>query len=152
MRPRIYFQDLRDLSRDLRTLDDAAFERGLRPVLKDFADRTAGEVRSEYQSLYPTDQEGAASVRGLASLDRAAVAVGSARAPWFLGNDFGSKQGPRKKQFPEFVAGGRVLYPKLMDRLPEFEADLLEELDRFLAPVFVDGTLTRGRLTLDVAP
>lgn len=148
------FNDLREFSRDLQAIDDGRFDRGLRPVLKSFADDAALRVRIAYGVFYQRrDGHGQASIRSLASIDRASVAIGGVKAPYMIGQEFGSD---RLKRFaprtPSYEGGseGRFLYPTLRAALPDLADELWDAIDGFVGPVFSGGGVTRTRQTLDV--
>lgn len=101
----------------------------LQKVNKAFAADVAGDVRGKYMLAHPSRSgRGAQSIRALASQTRAQVALGSARAPYVLGQNFGSHQGPRKKQFRSVRKPDYFLYRTLEQR----DKDLRDDYDELL--------------------
>lgn len=101
----------------------------LQKVNKAFAADVAGDVRSKYTLAHPSRSgRGAQSIRALASQTRAQVAIGSARASYVLGQNFGSHQGPRKKQFRPVRKPDYFLYRTLEQR----DKDLRDDYDELL--------------------
>lgn len=153
----IRVEGLRELRSALRSVDKA-LPKNLQVENKAFAQEVAGVVRGVYQGQHPAQSgRGAASIRGLASQSSASIALGSARAPYMLGQEFGANQraslGGRRygvaggrarsikkssmRQFPRYVPsdsgrGGRgyFMYPTLRARLPRLQQRYLEAIDR----------------------
>lgn len=127
-------EGLADLARDLRAID-AKLPKQLQQVNKKAVDTIAGKARSAYQSQYSSKSgAGAGSIRAVASQTRGQIALGSGRAPYPLGQEFGSGQGLNKKQFPPYNAGrGNFFYPTIRaeaEGLPEAYGDMLDDMLR----------------------
>lgn len=134
---RIDVTDLKRFNRELTALGLKDFEAGLRPVLYAFAATEATRVRARYREYYPTvDGHGSASILPFATGSRAGISIGSARAPYMIGQEFGSY---RYRQFSPWTglaaAGigsrGRFLYPQLRedrDELIEGIADRIFDI------------------------
>lgn len=128
-------EGLRDLARDLKRVEPALAKK-LQRANKAAAEHIASAARGRYVAKHPSRSgKGAASIRGLASQSRAQVAFGSARAPYVVGQEFGSN---RFRQFSPWSGkgpGGRgsegnFVYPAIRaeaEKLPEIYADLLDE-------------------------
>lgn len=119
------------LRRDLRALD-AALPKELQKLNKRAAETVAEQARASYTRRYRQQSgTGAGSIRALATQTKAQVALGSARAPYMLGQEFGST---RYQQFPPYNSGqGEFFYPAVREAssdLPDTYADLLDKLVR----------------------
>lgn len=154
-------EGLRELRSDLRALD-RTLPKSIQAANKDFAQEVAGVVRGVYQGQHPAKSgRGAASIRGLGSQSRATVAIGSVRAPYMLGQEFGANRrvsvgggyyniyyGARgrnlrrttMRQFPPYKYSptgrggeGYFLWPTLRQRLPHLMGRYLEGIEAALA-------------------
>lgn len=141
---RIDVTDLKRFDRELRALGMADFDAGLRPVLFAFAATEATRVRARYREYYPTDSgAGVASILPFATGNRAGISIGGARAPYMIGQEFGSN---RYRQFfpwtgpaPAGVGSfGRFLYPQLREDRDELIQGLADRLFDIVAVAFPD--------------
>lgn len=154
--------ELRNVSRDL--------PKELQKENKAIAQEVAGKARTAYQSLYQQRSgRGAASIRGLANQTRAQVAIGSARAPYVLGQEFGANQrqavagfrgsynyGPgargssarrsSMRQFPAYKPSptgrggeGYFTYPTIRRMVPAIRMRYGSAIDRVTAKAFPGG-------------
>jgi hypothetical protein len=106
---RIFIKGLEDFRRDLKVAGDGLDKR-LQRTLKEAVAPIARDAQQRYDRLHPTalrrrtpgrrPGRGRRSIRALATQRRAQVAMGGKKAPYVLGQEFGSLQGPRKRQFP----------------------------------------------------
>ena len=131
---RIDVGDLKRFSQELQSLGTEEFKRGIRPVLLKFARGVVPVVQSRYDSHYPSvSGTGRASIRAGAGIDRASITIGSARAPYMIGQEFGSD---RYSQFRPWTgkgergkgSRGRFLYPTLRSELPDLTGELMDAL------------------------
>lgn len=118
---------------------------------KALAVEVAAEVRTAYSALHPAlSGRGMGSIRGLATGVTAAVAIGSDRAPYVLGQEFGANhrslvgraggRGRRvgrgrssMRQFPLYQRSGHFLYPTLRSTVPKIKQRYLTALNRVAA-------------------
>jgi hypothetical protein len=124
---------LQQLSRDLKELDPK-LAKELQKTNKAAVETVASKARSSYGGQHQS-RSGAASssIRALASQQRAQVALGSGRAPYVLGQEFGSGQGPHKRQFPPYNAGqGNFFYPAVRAETADLAEKYAEMLDDLL--------------------
>lgn len=128
---RIDVTDLKRFDAELRSLG-GEFERGLRPVLLAFARRLRPEVQRRYDARYPrVTGAGRGSIRAGAARDRASITIGSTRAPYMIGQEFGSN---RYRQFAPWSgrgplgkgSAGKFLYPTLREKVPELHEELMD--------------------------
>ncbi|MGE3858114.1 MAG: hypothetical protein AB7G21_14240 [Dehalococcoidia bacterium] len=81
---------LRAFRRELRGIGPE-FPKALQQENKKFAQEVASSARDAYTALYKSRSgRGAASIRGLATQTSAQVAMGTARTPYMLGQEFGA--------------------------------------------------------------
>lgn len=96
--------------------------RELAATVRSEARANAAAARPQRRSLRSTPSRGTGSWRDLVNSIRSGssdrgptVSVGSEKAPWVLGFEFGSLRGPRKRQFPAWSgngdAAGYFFYP-----------------------------------------
>lgn len=130
---RIEATGLKELLGDLRAVD-RRLTKTFQVENKLVAEEVATKVRAAYSSAHPPQSgRGAASIRGTASQTRATVAMGTARAPYTVGQDFGSaRTRPHTRQFPIAVKGGRFLYPVIERTLPGLVARYARALEEAL--------------------
>ena len=121
---------------------DASLPKELQKTNKAIANVLAEDIRDEYQRQYPRDSgRGARSIRGLATATSAKIAMGGKKAPYVLGQNFGSLGGPNKKQFArgENRDPDRVLFTTVADAGPEIEDEYLEMINDLMARAFPKG-------------
>lgn len=133
----IRVHDLRGFARELRAASRAA-PKVVQRENKRFAERVATTTRAEYSRQHPSmSGRGAGSIRPLATATRAQVAIGSGRAPYVLGQEFGSI---RYRQFPAWrgsgPGAGYFLYPTVREELPELREDYLDAVGDALERAF----------------
>ena len=132
---RIEIQGAREFRRALRDLGPQ-YTRLVQQANKQAAAEVAAAARSKFEAQHPSRTgHGIASIRPLATQTRAQVALGGVRVPYIQGLEFGSHQGPRKRQFPPFNFGkGNFFYPAISEavagRLPERYLELLDRVAR----------------------
>ena len=141
---RLDVKGLDDLRRELRKVDPQ-LNRGLGRINKEAGELVASESRSRAIGIGSSAAKGAKSIKASAKSRAVIVALGGARAPWEIGSEFGSKQGPGKKQFPPFTgnqwtpnagSSGYFLMPAIRDTRPQFERVYLDALDGFFKSSF----------------
>ena len=89
---KLELRGMKEFRADLRGLDKALLKE-LQKENKLVANEVAGHARAAYTGMHKQfSGRGASSIRGLASQTRAQVAIGSARAPYMLGQEFGANR------------------------------------------------------------
>lgn len=122
---------LAQLRRDLKAIE-AQLPKELQRLNKRAAETVVPKAQAAYAARYQQRSgAGAGSIRALATQTKAQVAMGSARAPYMVGQEFGSN---RWHQFPPYNNGqGEFFYPAVRAAardLPDTYANLLDELVR----------------------
>ena len=135
-------EGLQQLSRDLKAIDPK-LGKELQKVNKAAVETAAKAARSAYSGLHrQRSGKGVKSIRALASQTRAQVALGSSSAPYMLGQEFGSHQGPHKQQFPGYRGNGSeagyFFYPAIRDEAEKLTETYTKALDHLIKPVFPD--------------
>lgn len=97
----------------------------------------ADEVQSDYSAAHPA-QTGRAenSIRALATQTSASVRIGSEIAPYVLGQNFGSNQGPNKQQFPERKEPDYFLYANIEQHFDRIKKEHLQGVDDVFEEAF----------------
>lgn len=106
---------------------------------KKIATWVADEVRSDYSSEHPPQSHhGENSIRALARQTSASVAIGGPgqKAPYVLGQNFGSHQGPGKTQFPPVQKPDYFLYTNVGESLPRIRKEHLDGVDEVFHEAF----------------
>ena len=115
--------------------------KALQKLNKSFAERVATKAQSAYGGLHPARTgKGRRSIRGLASQQRAQVAIGSPSVPYMLGQEFGSGRMPRFP--PRSGGGGRdgyFLYPTITAEIPNLTGDYLDAVAKLSHAAFPGG-------------
>lgn len=116
------------------------YPRRINAANKKAAERVAAAAVARYDQLHGGGTGKSRSrIRALASNTRAQVAIGGARAPHLMGQEFGSFGGVHKAQFPAWSGNGAeagyFLYPAWRAERGELEEFYLETLDELLASV-----------------
>ena len=124
---KVVVEGLDELRRDLRRASQEA-PKLIQRANKTVAEGVAHEARSKYIAAYRAGP-GASSIRPLASQRRAQVALGRERLPYVVGQNFGSNQGPRKRQFPPVRRPDYFLYATVDERKRQTEAEYFDVLD-----------------------
>lgn len=112
---RLTVDGLREFRRELRGID-RELPKELQRENKQFANEVAGMARAAYVGIYTQRSgAGARSIRGLATQTSAAVAIGTQRTPYMLGQEFGA--GPADSPSGGYTRlrrgrSGRALYAK----------------------------------------
>jgi hypothetical protein len=140
----IRVEGLIDLQRELKAAPER-FDKDLRKALKGMAEGVAKEGRSAMlaRSAPRAGSRAAASIVASSSGADSRVSIGGPRAPHALGHEFGSRQGPHKRQFPPWsgnkAGAGYALWPAIRrareDDLPK---QLNAIIDEFAAKAFPD--------------
>jgi len=135
-------EGLRDLVRDLGRIDPA-LKKEIQKMNKAVAKTVADKAVTKYEQVFTwRTGRGSASIRALASQTRAQIAFGSARAPYLVGQEFGSIQypqfGPRSGGGPtktrlgkDWGSAGRFVFPTIREEatgLPDLYADSLDSI------------------------
>jgi hypothetical protein len=118
--------------RELRAID-SKLPKELQKANKAFAQRLVPSVRSAYSRHYPkptpkvrrrTRRSRVRTIDGIRAVARqtsAGIAIGGARRPHMLGQEFGSDRYP---QFAPWTVGeGRFLYPTVGEEAPKLVAE-----------------------------
>ena len=130
---------LADLRRQLREAD-LALPKELQKEHKEIARSVGDRTRSKYLAAHGGGEgRGAASIRPRATQTSASIAMGGPRAPYVLGQNFGSNQGPRKRQFPTRRKPDYFLYTTIEEQRSEIERRHGEAVDRVMRKAFPDG-------------
>lgn len=151
--------DLRPLVRLLKETAPA-LERQLQQLNRSHGAAIAGAARAAYGVLHPwrivgrrvrgrggkpRTGRGSASIRATATSGRASVQIGSPRAPYMLGQEFGSRRTPNKRQFPPYIqapsgrgGAGYFFYPTLRREVPPMRESYMRALDAVLTRVWGD--------------
>lgn len=132
----IQISGFRELARELgRVSPDLKKE--LRQVNLSIAKAVAPKVQSAYSRRYQQRTgKTRSTIRALATQRGASVAFGKARTPWIGGQEFGSNQGARKKQFPRWNKDGYFLFPTVRDAADEHFDETVEAFDKFIKRAF----------------
>lgn len=115
----------------------AEFPKRLQQVNKSIAVEVADDTRDAYRRsrFRQRSGDGARSIRALATQTRAQVAIGSARAPYLPGQNFGSN---RVRQFAPKARPDRFLFATVEKRKPEIEKDHREMVDDLMREAYPD--------------
>jgi hypothetical protein len=106
---------------------------------KKIAEWIAIEVENEYSSEHPPRSgDASASIRDRSTQTTAAVWMGSEAAPYVLGQNFGSNQGPNKEQFPQRKDPDYFLYTTVEENLPDIKKEHLKGVDEVMSEAFPD--------------
>lgn len=124
---KVIVEGLDELRRDLRRASKEA-PKLIQRANKTVAEGVAHEARSKYIARYRSGP-GASSIRPLGSQARAQVALGRPRLPYVVGQNFGSLQGPRKKQFPPVRRPDYFLYSTVDERREQTRREYFDVLD-----------------------
>lgn len=146
---------LRQFRNELRKME-GALPKELQRANKEFATRLVPAVRSEYAKHYPKPGRQRRSrrqragrtidqVRARATQTTASIAIGGARYPHMLGQEFGSN---RYKQFAPWTgtapggrgSAGRFLFPTIREETPQ----LLDEYGEVISSVAASAFPQRG--------
>jgi hypothetical protein len=135
-------EGLAKLAKDLRAIDPK-LAKELQKTNKEAAGKVAQAAKSAYSGRHrQRSGKGASSIRPLATQTRAQVALGGARAPYMLGQEFGSAQGPNKQQFPPYSgngpSAGYFFYPAVRAEADKLTETYAKALDQVIKPVFPD--------------
>lgn len=142
---------LRAFRNELRKME-AGLPKELQRANKEFATRMVPLVRAEYARHFPKQGSQRRSrrqragrtmdqVRARATQTTAAVAIGGARYPHMLGQEFGSN---RYKQFAPWTgrapdgrgSAGRFLFPTIREEAPELVKEYGEVVSRVASGAF----------------
>ncbi len=95
------------------------------------AERVAAVARASYGRLHPPRTgRGARSIRAQATTRLAIVAMGGARTPYMVGQEYGSI---RHRRFPPHSTDGYFLNPAVRKELPGLREDYLGILEDVIA-------------------
>ena len=136
---RIDVEGLPELRRALKGIDKK-LPKLLQQANKLAVEPIAEDARTLYEREHPARRgRGRRSIRATATQTRAQIAMGGTKTPYMLGQEFGSGQGPRKRQFPMRRA---VLWgvPRWRGGAGQREGSE----GNFLAPAIRDGVATLG--------
>jgi hypothetical protein len=118
------------------------FTRRLQRANKAVAEEVARKARELYKAHYTQrSREGAKSIRPLATQTKAQVAIGSAKAPYGPGQNFGSN---KLKRFAPKADPDRFLYRTVEDRREEIEEIHGEAVDEVMRDAFPERGLFDG--------
>ena len=138
---------LREFMKELKQIDPA-LKAGISKENKAFIRPVADEARMAYMSKRTTNRgrgRGARSIRPIASAVRAQVAMGGAKTPYMLGQEFGSLRGPGKEHFPPWSGAapgggsgshGWFFYPAVRRALPKLRGGYIKMLERVTGRAF----------------
>lgn len=124
---KVIVEGLDELRRDLRRASKEA-PKLIQRANKTVAEGVALEARSKYIARYRAGRA-SGSIRPLASQSRSQVAIGRPRLPYVLGQNFGSHQGPRKKQFPPVRKPDYFLYATVDARREQTRREYFDVLE-----------------------
>ena len=109
------------------------YSKELGQLNKRAAETVASTAQRNYEALHPSRTgRHRAGIRAMAAAKRAQVAIGGARAPGLVGQEFGSKRFP---QFPP-AGKGNFLYPAIWEERPKLEERYLELLGELAKKAF----------------
>jgi hypothetical protein len=129
------FKEMRD---QLRAVD-RKWAKELQKRNKKIAVWVADAVEADYNSEHaPQSGEGAKSIRARSSQTDASVWMGSEAAPYVLGQNFGSNQGPDKEQFPDRKEPDYFLYQNISDNFGRIQKEHLQGVDEVFEEAFPD--------------
>lgn len=143
-------EGLREFRKTLKQAD-SGIGPALREANKSVAELVAAEARSNAATQprvraanpRPSRQhwgDYVRSFRALASQTRAQVALGAAKLPWAMGQNFGSVSA-RRSQFPPSLGhrgGDYALYKAIGETIPQQVAEFTEQTDKVWAIAFPD--------------
>lgn len=117
---------------------DAELPKQLQQANKKIAVDVGDRAREKYQNRYPSRSgRGAKSIRGTATQTRAQVAAGSKRAPYVVGQNFGSKRFP---QFPAKRDPDHFIYATVGELNGEIEDLYKDAVDDLMRVAFPQGS------------
>lgn len=120
----------------LRAIDHK-WSKELQKRNKKIAVWVADEVESDYDSVHPAQSgEGSGSIRARATQTDASIWMGSEAAPYVLGQNFGSNQGPHKQQFPERQEPDYFLYANIEENYGRIKGEHLKGVDEVFQEAF----------------
>lgn len=134
---------LREFRAQLRALGGDWTKR-LRKVNSNVAKQASAAIKSAYSAQFPRRSgAGASSIRAQAGQTDAAVAFGGSRAPYVVGQEFGSN---RYAQFRPWTgrgpggkgSRGRFAYPTLREMTPDIKEQHGKEIDDLFREAFPD--------------
>ncbi len=118
---------------------DGRWNKELQKRNKKIATFVADEVESDYSSEHPRQSGlGAGSIRARATQTDASIWMGSEAAPYVLGQNFGSSQGPHKQQFPPREEPDYFLYQNLEENRGRIEKEHAQGVDEVFEDAFPD--------------
>jgi hypothetical protein len=127
------------MRRLLREIGGGKLAKQLQKANKKIAVWLADEVESDYNSAHPPQShEGANSIKARATQTSASIWMGSDLAPYVLGQNFGSNQGPHKQQFPDRQEPDYFLYANLEQNYKRIEREHLQGVDDVFHLAFPD--------------
>lgn len=101
----------------------------------------ADEVEAEYSSDHPAQTgHGAGSIRARSTQTSASVWIGSEAAPYVIGQNFGSNQGPHMRQFPPRKKPDYFLYATVEDGMKRIRKEHLQGVDEVFEQAFPDAS------------
>ena len=128
----------KELPKELRRENRAI----VKPIAKDGQQRYEQTPRSPNRpasgprTLQSRSGRSQKSIKALASVSAAKVAIGGPSLPHVVGQNFGSFGGPRKAQFPERADGDWFLYAAISKAMPTLRKKYLEAIDRVSQKAF----------------
>lgn len=112
-------------------------EKALQKVFKKHATHVAVIMKDKYdEDHHQVSGEGLKSIRPYATQTSASVQIGSAKAPYMLGQNFGANGMAR---FPSRGHPDYYLYENVYKELPSMNADHAKEVDALMKEAFPDA-------------
>ena len=127
-----------EMRKELRAIEPK-WAKELQKRNKKIATWLADEIESDYSSEHPSQSgKGAGSIRARATQTSASIWIGSDAAPYVLGQNFGSGQGPRKKQFPARTEPDYFVYANIAENFKRIKNEHLKGVDEVFKEAFPD--------------
>jgi hypothetical protein len=132
-----YIEGLDDFRKALRKVD-SSYGKRIGQINKRAGEKVARDASSRYAQHYtPRSGRAQRTIKASAAQRQAQVKIGAARAPYVVGQEFGSNR------YPQFAPGtgkqGRFLYPAVREETPKLVDEYLKELDDVAREAFPGG-------------
>jgi hypothetical protein len=145
-------EGLAQFSRTLAAIGDGRLRDEVKQANYDVADKLTDAAKSKAMGMSRQQAAAARSLRATKTANYAAVRLGSARAPYALGAEFGARKRThtgkiargfrawRGNQFMSWDGGpGYFLHPSIREKGPELINEYMRAIDRIAGEAFPNG-------------